>query len=175
MSTKRKREISDQLELAIRTALSDPRILILEDGTVWKRVGLPQRESGGSVVAVKVPKGQGTIGTDKDHINVAVKDLVFAKYSGRLPAGYIVTRDNDPTNNAFGNLEESDTPYRYRRLRRVRDQLTFDEEREVWRLYSKEVSKRNISKMLSTTIVVVEEILTNGKRENSGEAGYHHS
>ena len=162
---RKKRVLSDKQKFAIKHVLNDPNVLVLADGTVWKRVGLPQQVTGNSIISVKVPPGQGLIGTERDYINVHLRDLVYAKFSGRLPEKYIVHKDNDPSNAAYVNLEESDSPYTYRKIRRLREQLTFDEEREVWSLYDAGVSKRVISRKLQTTVPVIEEVLSNGKRK----------
>lgn len=165
MKGKKRRPITSTLEYAINHALSDPNLLILSDGTIWKRVGKPHPRSGARVVAVKVPRGTGTVGADRSFVHIQVKDLVYAKYSGRIPDNFVVLKDNDPNNLSYENLEIADSPYTYRKLRRRRDSLTFDDEREIWELYEEGMNKSEIARKLQTTQPVVAEVIKNGKRK----------
>jgi hypothetical protein len=135
---------------AIKTILDDPDFDIREDGTVWRRVGKPDKNGIASV---------GTKRTgDKQTRQAPVHLLVWAKFRGTLP-NYATERinfkDGDPLNTSLSNLVVTNkNPFRGK----VRDRLTVAEERKIKEELKAGIHPRTISRTNNTTIQVVREI-----------------
>jgi hypothetical protein len=97
---------ADRTVEAARRFIDDPMFQVQPDGTVWKRVGLPDANGDQSVTL--------QIGAHK-YVSIPVKLLVFLKYvqKGKLPEGgdwRVINVDGDPYNNDAKNLKLVEQP-----------------------------------------------------------------
>jgi hypothetical protein len=85
---------------AARRLIRDPMFRVEKDGTIWKRVGLPDKNGAQSIGFQTGPK---------EWIPVPVKLAVYLNHvSSDVPSGNnwrITNTDNDITNNAADNLK----------------------------------------------------------------------
>lgn len=85
----------------IKKIVNDDDFIILEDGRVFKRVGMPDKKG---VARISLQIGPGHEYYNR-HVSCNVKDLVWSKFNGEIPAKRrVVNIDGDMRNNAIDNL-----------------------------------------------------------------------
>ena len=139
---------------AVEVAINDPNLFIDIDGTVWRKIGKPDKQ-GKVTVPYKVPD------TPRRYVGIPVQYLVWRKFKGSLPPDnkFLIHKDRNVLNNALENLAIVGEYEFEREFRKTVKQLSFDDIVQMKEDHANGMTVREIVAKYAVAITVTEDVL----------------